>query len=320
MVRKIVIISQKGGVGKTTTTVNLAHALARHYGKRVLVIDLDPQADTTITLGIDKRNLALSVFDLLIDPTVPASAVVQECIPDSLWVLPSCYRLGDAEKRLVAGLSRETILEKKMRSIANNYDYILIDCPPGVNLLAQNGLLFGEELIVPIQGQFYALEGTDQLFQVIETLQARSNHQILLLGVLCTMYNQRTTLAAQILEKLQLLFGGYMFTTVIPFNTELAEAPVAKQPIFDYAPRSRGAKTFIQLAKEVVDRSLQTDWLQIQPRQPASAARVTAKTDKLQPLKEAVTEIWPVISMVLAKDRSRWLQLAALAKLNETKD
>lgn len=321
MTRKIVIASQKGGVGKTTTAVNLANALARSSNNRVLVVDMDSQAETTLSLGVDKRMLSKSVFDLLTDPLQQAQELIHESIKGSLWLLPACSRLSMAEKALVNEIGRELILRKQLSYIEKNYDYIIIDCPPGVSLLSLNALFFGNEIVIPVQSQFYALEGSDQLFQLISDIRTRMDHTIRILGVVCTMYDKRTLLSNCVLQALQKLFGIYLFSTVVPINTKLAEAPLTYQSIFDYSPNDRAVKTFSQLAAEVEARSQQSNWVLESAYDNQDTASDEVKslkahnhniaTVKLEQLNKSINAINPVVAKTLSQDTVLWLKAAS---------
>lgn len=253
MARKIVVCSQKGGVGKTTTVVNLAVALARR-GCRVLLIDSDAQADSTLTLGFDKRSLDSSLYDLMLGAERDPNKIIRKTNQASLWLLPACSRLTSAEIELVHVMGREFILKEKISQVENQFDYILVDCSPGIHLLSINAMFLCDEIIIPVQSQFYALEGLDQLFYTLNMIKTRMEHDIKVAGLLCTMYDKRNRLSPAILSELHALFGSYLFTTLISVNTTLAEAPIKNGSIFDYAPRSRGAVDYSNLCKEVMDR------------------------------------------------------------------
>lgn len=265
MPRKIVICSQKGGVGKTTTTVNLATALVK-MGKKVLVVDLDSQGETTIAFGFDKRKIGLSTYDLLTNSSINAQEVIRHTGLDALWLIPSCSELACADIELVRELGREFILREKLNDIEDQFDYILVDCVSGINLLSINALFFANEIIIPVQAHYYALEGIDQLFDTLITLREKMHHPISLLGIVCTMFDRRTQLSHQMLYEIHKLFDKFLFNSLIYINVKLAEAPIRGQSIFSYAPKTGGAKSYTKLAQEVVDREKPfQDWIKNTP-------------------------------------------------------
>jgi len=249
----IAVVNQKGGVGKTTTTVNLAAYLAKHK-KKVLVIDLDPQGNATSGFGIDKSALETSVYDLLVNE-VPISETIQTTNLENLDICPTNINLAGAEVELVSAMSRETILKRAVDSIAGLYDFVLIDCPPSLGLLTVNALAAATGVIVPIQGEYYALEGLTQLVDTINRVKKHLNPEIGIYGVVITMYDGRTQLTRQVSEEVRKYFGDKVFESVIPRNVRLAEAPSFGQTIFEYDPKSRGGLAYNELALEVMKRA-----------------------------------------------------------------
>jgi chromosome partitioning protein len=247
----IAIANQKGGVGKTTTTINLGAYLAQ--GKRtVLIVDLDPQGNTSSGLGITKDGLTGDLYDVLMEGT-PAQAVAQKTAVDGLSVLPASNVLAAAEVELVSQARREYKLREALKDLP--YDYILIDCPPSLGILTVNGLVAAHELIIPVQAEFYALEGLGQLVQTVQRVRKGLNPELGLLGVLVTMHNGRTTLSMQVHEEVKRHFPDKVFDTVIPRNVRLAESPSFGKPIMHYDKWSKGARSYKAFTKEVIDRA-----------------------------------------------------------------
>lgn len=246
----IAVINQKGGVGKTTTAVNLAAQLASK-DHAVLLIDLDPQGNATSGLGIDKNALSYSVYDLLIgDSTL--DQVVQPTNRSGLYILPSNAALASAEVELVPKDNREFVLSQAIQ--AGTFQYVLIDCPPALGLLTVNALAAASDVLIPVQAEYYALEGLGQLLETVQRVQQTINPSIELLGVALTMYDGRTTLSDQVQKELRVHFGDKLFKTVIPRNIRLAEAPSFGKTIFEHDRWSKGARAYKQLAKEVIKR------------------------------------------------------------------
>jgi chromosome partitioning protein len=243
------IANQKGGVGKTTTAVNLGAALAE-LGYRVLVIDLDPQGNATTGLGINARNLQSSVYDVLL-----SDAAVEDCVEPTavrnLFVVPATIDLAGAEIELVPAFSRELRLRRALERQDGDYDFTLIDCPPSLGLLTVNGLAAASEVVVPIQCEYYALEGLGQLLRNIKLVQSNLNPRLELGAIILTMYDARTKLAEQVARDVRSHFGATVCRNMVPRTVRLSEAPSFGQPISAFDPTSRGAIAYRELAKEV---------------------------------------------------------------------
>jgi chromosome partitioning protein len=253
--RIIALANQKGGVGKTTTTINLAAYLA-DMKQDVLIVDLDPQGNTTSGLGIDKAELDMNMYDVLIGGTA-IDDVIQTTAVKRLDVLPASSVLATAEVELVKIQRREYRLKHALAEA--DYDFVLIDCPPSLGILTINGLVAADEVIIPVQAEFYALEGLGQLMQTVELINKSLNPHLRLMGVLMTMHNGRTSLSAQVHDEVKKHFPDTIFDTVIPRNVRLAEAPSYGKPILYYDKWSKGAKAYKDLAKEVIERSEEED-------------------------------------------------------------
>lgn len=249
MGRVIVTANQKGGVAKTTTSVNLAACLA-HYKKKVLLIDLDPQGNATSGLGVDKNSLVHSVYDVLVN-SVPVEKLTISLNP-YLSILPANVELAGAELELVSVISREMRLKNALEDVRGQYDYVIIDTPPSLGLLTLNALSAADTFLVPIQCEYYALEGLTQLLSTIKLVQKNLNPKLSMEGMLLTMYDNRTNLSNQVVEDVRNNFKEKVFKTVIPRNVRLSEAPSFGQSILDYDRRSKGAETYMALAKEVI--------------------------------------------------------------------
>ena len=250
MAKVIAIANQKGGVGKTTTSVNLSACLGE-LGQRVLLIDIDPQGNATSGLGIDKGKIEKSIYDVLVDD-IPIKDTVIGTEVDNLKVLPATIQLAGAEIELVASMSRETKLKKAIDKIKNEYDFVIIDCPPSLGLLTINSLTASNSILVPIQCEFYALEGLSQLLKTITLIQDNLNQDLVLEGVVLTMFDSRTNLSGQVVQEVKNHFQQKVFKTIIPRNVRLSEAPSFGRPVIKYDPKSKGAEVYYNLAKEVL--------------------------------------------------------------------
>ncbi|MFL6373133.1 MAG: ParA family protein [Pyrinomonadaceae bacterium] len=246
----IAIANQKGGVGKTTTAVNLAAALASE-GKKVLLVDADPQANATSGAGISRENGRKSLYDALILGSSPREMVLPTAI-DTFWVLPADKNLAGAEIELVEVEGRNFALKKILDGIKDYFHYIVIDCPPSLGILTVNGLSAADSLLVPIQCEYYALEGVTELFDTLARLRREINPNLAIEGLLLTMYDERTNLSSAVAKDLRDFYGSQVLNTVIPRNVRLAEAPSFGQPIVAYDPNSRGARAYSYLAKEIL--------------------------------------------------------------------
>ena len=252
MARVFCIANQKGGVGKTTTAVNLAAGLAL-TGQRVLMIDLDPQGNATMGSGIDKRALALSVYDLLLESAGVAEARVHSD-KGGYDLIGANRDLAGAEVELVPMERREQRLRAALQAVADDYDFVLIDCPPSLSLLTLNGLCSAHGVIVPMQCEYFALEGLSDLVNTIKQVHANLNRELRVIGILRVMFDPRITLQTQVSEQLKAHFGDKVFDTVIPRNVRLAEAPSYGQPGVVFDPAAKGAQAFISFARELTQR------------------------------------------------------------------
>lgn len=246
----IAIANQKGGVGKTTSTINLGASLAT-LGKRVLLIDIDPQGNTTSGIGINKADVHNCIYDVLINEIHPNDAVLLTNL-EGLSIIPATIQLAGAEIELVPTISREIRLKKALQIIKDKFDYLLIDCPPSLGLLTINSLTASDSVLIPIQCEYYALEGLSQLLNTIRLVQKHLNTSLLIEGVLLTMLDARTNLGIQVIEEVKKYFQDKVYQTIIPRNVRLSEAPSHGQSIVSYDPRSRGAEVYLDLAKEVI--------------------------------------------------------------------
>lgn len=250
--RKIAIINQKGGSGKTTTVVNLGYYLSK-FGKSVLLIDLDPQSHTTIHLGFEPPQIKKSLYDLLINQT-PLMEVLQTTPYKNLHLIPSKIDLASAEIELVNEVGREIILREILKKNRVKYDYILLDCPPSLGLLTLNALTTAKEVFIPIQAEFFALEGLTKLFQTIKIVKERINPELEITGIIITMYDKRKNICRDVEKKVEEYFKDKVFKTRIRENVRLAEAPSYGKPIGDFDDKSYGAEDYKNLAKEVLQQ------------------------------------------------------------------
>jgi chromosome partitioning protein len=248
----ISIINQKGGVGKSTTALNLSFDLAA-MGKQVLLVDLDPQGNATSGLGIEKRDLSCCIYDVLLNDLPVTDAILPD-IAEGLDLLPATINLAGAEVELVSAIARENRLKDALGSLRGKYDYIFVDCPPSLGLLTVNGLVAADSLLIPIQSEFYALEGVTKLLDSMKLVKSRLNPGLEVFGVLITMYDGRTTLSKQVAQEVRNYFGKDVFETVIPRTVKLSEAPSYGMAIEEYDPAGKGAQAYRDLAKEVITR------------------------------------------------------------------
>ena len=257
MGRIIAIANQKGGVGKTTTAINLSASLA-FMNKKVLAIDMDPQGNTTSGLGIDKNDLTYTVYDLLIDQVETEACLIKNVF-DNLDILPANVQLSGAEIELIGIDKKEYMLKRKIDAIKDQYDFVIIDCPPSLNMLTINSMTTADTILVPIQCEYYALEGLSQLIYTINLVKKRLNPDLEMEGVVFTMYDARTNLSLQVVENVKNNLHQNIYKTIIPRNVRLAEAPSHGLPIQMYDAKSSGAEAYQLLAKEVIERGLE-DW------------------------------------------------------------
>lgn len=252
MGRIIAIANQKGGVGKTTTAINLSASLAS-FGKKVLALDLDPQGNMTSGLGVDKDQVENSVYDLIIGQTGIEECICKEVI-ENLDVLPSNINLSAAEIELIGVENKEYIIRNEMEKVKDRYDFVIIDCPPALSMLTINAMTTADSVLVPIQCEYYALEGLSQLIHTINLVQERLNPALVIEGVVFTMYDARTNLSLQVVENVKDNLDQTIYKTIIPRNIRLAEAPSYGMPINLYDPKSTGAESYLLLAEEVIHK------------------------------------------------------------------
>ena len=246
------IINQKGGVGKSTTAINLSAALGE-LGKQVLLVDLDPQGNSSSGLGIEKSQVHNCVYDVLLNDVAIEDVIIPD-VGEGLDLVPATINLAVAEVELVSEMARENRLKDAVGSLRGKYDYVFIDCPPSLGLLTVNALVAADKLLIPIQCEFYALEGVTKLLDSMKRVKTRLNPTLDIFGFLLTMYDGRTTLSRQVVEEVRSYFGKTVFTTLIPRTVKLSEAPSFGQPITQYDPSGKGAQSYVNLAKEVVQR------------------------------------------------------------------
>ncbi|MGK0553884.1 ParA family protein [Macrococcus capreoli] len=250
MTKILAVANQKGGVGKTTTSVNLSAALAE-LGKKVLLVDTDPQGNATSGVGVDKNNVENSVYDMLVED-VNINKCVLETAVENLYIIPANIALAGAEIELVSAMSREVRLKYAFKELEVDFDYIIIDCPPSLGLLTINSFTAANGIVIPVQCEYYALEGLSQLLNTIRLVQRHLNQSLEIEGVLLTMLDARTNLGNDVIAEVKEHFGEKVYETIIPRNVRLSEAPSHGQPINIYDARSTGAKTYQSLAEEVV--------------------------------------------------------------------
>ena len=248
----IAIINQKGGVGKSTTAINLSAALGE-MGKQVLLIDLDPQGNSSSGLGVEKNRVSRCIYDALLND-IPLTDIIIPDVSKGLDVVPATINLAGAEVELVSEMARENRLKDAIGPMRGRYDYVFIDCPPSLGLLTINALVAADKLLIPIQCEFYALEGVTKLLDSMKRVKSRLNPSLDIYGVLLTMSDNRTTLSRQVSDEVRRFFGKIVFETSIPRTVKLSEAPSFGQPITQYDPTGKGAQSYIDLAKEVISR------------------------------------------------------------------
>ncbi len=246
----IAIANQKGGVGKTTSSVNLSACLA-FLGNKVLLVDIDPQGNATSGVGVNKADVENCVYNVLVEDLEAEKVLVPTAV-NHLDVIPATIQLAGAEIELVPTISREVRLKKAIDSVKDNYDYVIIDCPPSLGLLTLNALTAADTVLIPVQCEYYALEGLSQLLNTIRLVQKHLNKHLMIEGVLLTMLDARTNLGLQVIEEVKKYFQDKVYQSIIPRNVRLGEAPSHGQPIIIYDPKSRGAEVYLDLAKEVM--------------------------------------------------------------------
>lgn len=248
----LAVCNQKGGVGKTTTAINLAASLAK-YKKKVLMIDTDPQANATSGVGIDKNDITYSIYNVLVDELTIEQAI-KPTNYENLDIVPSSIELAGAEIELVSAISREQRMKNAIKSVEGKYDYVIIDCPPSLGLITLNSLTAASGVIIPVQTEYYALEGLSQLMNTFNIVKKHLNAQLEIFGVLLTMTDARTNISNQVGDEVRNHFKDKVFETIIARTVRLSEAPSFGEPIIEYAKTSKGAKQYLSLAKEVISR------------------------------------------------------------------
>ncbi|ANZ98753.1 MULTISPECIES: ParA family protein [Carnobacterium] len=250
MARIISVANQKGGVGKTTTTVNLGACLA-YNGKKILLIDIDAQGNATSGLGVRKADVEKDIYDILVNET-PIEDVVMPTSRENLWIVPATIQLAGAEIELTTQMARESRLKQAIQKVKDQYDYILIDCPPSLGHLTINAFTASDSILIPVQCEYYALEGLSQLLNTVRLVQKHFNPDLKIEGVLLTMLDARTNLGYEVVDEVKKYFRERVYKTIVPRNIRLSEAPSHGLSIIDYDPRSRGAEVYLELAKEVL--------------------------------------------------------------------
>ncbi|MGE5544860.1 MAG: ParA family protein [Bacillota bacterium] len=252
MAKVMAVANQKGGVGKTTTAINLGCCLALE-GKRILLVDIDPQGNCSSGLGVDRSKLKTCVYDVLIRGVEPEKAIVKTGVPN-LELIPATIQLAGAEVELASVEQRETRLKASIESIKHEYDYVIIDCPPSLGLVTVNALSAADSVLIPIQCEYYALEGLSQLMHSIFLVRRRLNPALKIEGIVLTMFDGRTNLSIQVVDEVKRHFKRELYRTIIPRNVRLSEAPSFGKPIMIYDPKSKGAEVYQELAREVLER------------------------------------------------------------------
>lgn len=250
MARIISVANQKGGVGKTTTTVNLGACLA-YFGKKILLVDIDAQGNATSGLGVRKSDVEKDIYDILVNETL-VKEVVLPSSRENLWVVPATIQLAGAEIELTSQMARESRLKQALEKVKDDYDYILIDCPPSLGHLTINAFTASDSILIPVQCEYYALEGLSQLLNTVRLVQKHFNPDLKIEGVLLTMLDARTNLGYEVVDEVKKYFRERVYKTIIPRNIRLSEAPSHGLSIIDYDARSRGAEVYLELAKEVL--------------------------------------------------------------------
>ena len=250
MARIISVANQKGGVGKTTTTVNLGACLA-YYGKKILLVDIDAQGNATSGLGVRKADVEKDIYDILVNET-PVDEVVLETSRENLWIVPATIQLAGAEIELTTQMARESRLKQALAKVSDDYDYILIDCPPSLGHLTINAFTASDSILIPVQCEYYALEGLSQLLNTVRLVQKHFNPDLKIEGDLLTMLDARTNLGYEVVDEVKKYFRERVYKTIIPRNIRLSEAPSHGLSIIDYDARSRGSEVYLELAKEVL--------------------------------------------------------------------
>ena len=250
--RVIAVINQKGGVGKSTTVINLSACLGENK-KKVLVVDFDPQGNSTSGYGIEKEELEHDIYDVILHDYPIEEAIMETC-ESNVFIVPATIQLATAEIELVTAMARESVLKDAISKVEDEFDYVLIDCPPSLGLLTINALIASNSLLIPIQCEYYALEGVAKLLESMQMVKRRMNPDLEIFGVLMTMFDSRTTLSKQVVDEVREYFGKKMFNTIIPRNVKVSEAPSHGMPVVQYARVSKGSLAYMKLAKEVVAR------------------------------------------------------------------